>query len=351
MSIRRKTSSKKNLVSSINSNSVKSNATTINTSSSCRSNVTQNTSLKSNVTTNSSMNVKLNLERVNSDYQNNGTGNNLNTVSNPHPTPVKNRILPVNSNSKVKSPEKVQFNSYSVRTTNKSQQKEATKRRNQVLSMTILVTCGFLICWFFQQLSNFLFILPGIEQYLGSPKNMNLGEDNSENSDELEESKYFKKHLMQNDARFCSACQQIKMQAYSQRAAKLNLMQAQNLTEIDILRNQLEQERLRQEQEELVSLAYDNLPTQQNLPPKTSFIYIYNEYWRLFSYINSCINPIVYFSISKTFQNNLLEVLGIRKAQKMSRRIRNRFRKRNQEMDRDNTLSERKEEGDKILKR
>merc|ERR1712228_50534 len=55
------------------------------------------------------------------------------------------------------------------------------------------------------------------------------------------------------------------------------------------------------------------------------FLYRYSEWWRVFAYFNSCINPVLYFSISKSFKKQFLQFIGVTQVQKLSKRIKRRW--------------------------
>ena len=272
------------------SSSIKSTGTSVTGGGSCRSNLTNNTSTKTLLSKN---HITRGLGGIDSsDLSQNGS----------------QKSTATNGSSLGGSAKGRRFNQ-TMRVTNKKQARTAAKRKKQVLSMTIAVTFVFLVCWFFQQLSNVLYIIPGSENWLGSPKMVGGGEEINKSIDEMIE-----------DVRIqtCSACESIVNNA----KWELNQLLAQK----EMMRNSTMFSDTNQSNSNSDNQDTNTDTDNTDTTPKTSFIFAYNEIWRMLAYLNSCINPFVYFGISKSFQDNLLKILGVRKIQRVSRRMRQRFK-------------------------
>ena len=142
--------------------------------------------------------------------------------------------------------------------------KKAKKRTKQVLVMTIVVTIVFLMCWCFQSLANLIRSIPGSTEWYGDPT--------------------MSQNTQQSTTVSQPSCQKCELKRNFQ-------TQAQNSIEL----------------------------VQQ------PFLYKYSEWWRVFAYFNSCINPVLYFSISKSFKKQFLQFIGVAQVQKLSKRIKRRW--------------------------
>ena len=134
--------------------------------------------------------------------------------------------------------------------------------------MTIVVTIVFLMCWCFQSLANLIRSIPGSTEWYGDPTM-------SQNSQESTMAG------SQNSLNSCEKCE-LKRNFQTQAVSSNEIVQQ-------------------------------------------PFLYKYSEWWRVFAYFNSCINPVLYFSISKSFKKQFLQFIGVAQVQKLSKRIKRRW--------------------------